>query len=123
MKTLKSILLLILPLVFISCKLMFAQEVKKLDKEPWPVGGIQGIMEKVVYPEEAKKNKVQGKVYVKAIINEKGDVEKVTIEKGENNLLEEAALKAIKATKFTPGELKGKKVKAEVVIPVMFKLG
>ena len=121
MKTIRNILLLVISLTLFSCNLI-AQEKQKLDKIPEPVGGIEGIVKNVVYPEKAKKERLEGKVLLKVEINEKGEVENVYVEKGVNKLLDEAAVKAVKATKFIPGEKNGKKVKAEVTIPVKFKL-
>lgn len=122
MKTLKSILFLLVLLNFQNFQVVFAQEKQDLDKNPLPVGGINGIMEKVVYPEKAKQLKVQGMVHIKAVVDEKGDVEKAIVEKSENELLNTAALSAVKLTKFFPGEKEGKKVKSEVVVPILFKL-
>lgn len=122
MKTLKNIFIFAFAVIMFSANLVSAQDKKELDKIPMPVGGMESILKNVKYPDEAKKDKIEGKVFVRAQINEKGDVTEVKIEKGDNKLLIDAAVKAVKATKFTPGELKGKKVKAEVVVPIVFKL-
>lgn len=122
MKTLKNIFIFVFAVLIFSANLVSAQDKKELDKLPMPVGGMQAIVKNVVYPEDAKQAKIEGKVFVRAQINEQGDVTEVKIEKGDNKLLIDAAVKAVKATKFTPGELKGKKVKAEVVVPIVFKL-
>ncbi|MBI9073016.1 MAG: energy transducer TonB [Melioribacteraceae bacterium] len=95
---------------------------QKLDKEPFPVGGLKTIMKNVEYPDKAKKEGIQGKVIVTAVIDAEGNVIKTSIEKSDNEVLNDAALKAVKNTKFTPGEKDGKKVKAEVTVPIMFKL-
>lgn len=122
MKTFKSILILVLPISILAGNILFGQEEQKLDKWPAPIGGMESILKNVVYPEKAREEKLQGKVFVNALIDEDGNVEKVSIEKGVNKLLDDAAMEAIKKVKFTPGELNGKKVKAEVTIPVLFKL-
>ena len=95
---------------------------ENLDKIPMPVDGIKSIMENVKYPEEAKKAGEEGKVLVKAVINTNGDVIKTAILKSATPALDEAALEAIKKTKFTPGIKDEKFVQAEVTIPVLFKL-
>ncbi len=99
----------------------FAQE-KAIEKMPDPIGGIRGIAKNVVYPVEAKKAGVEGRVVIQALVDENGDVIKTSVVKSLGSGCDEAALKAIKKTKFTPGMNKGKKVKAEVTIPVSFKL-
>jgi len=99
---------------------LFAQE--KLDKEPFPSGGIGELAKNVKYPEEAMKANIEGKVIVKAVINEKGEVVETEVLKSLGHGCDEAAVEAVKVTKFTPGEKNGKKVKAEVTIPISFKL-
>lgn len=122
MKNLKNIFLFVIALLLVSSNVISAQEKKDPDKKPMPVGGMESILKNVKYPEDAKKDKIEGKVLVRAFINENGVVTNVKIEEGNNKLLIDAALNAVKATKFTPGEIKGKKVKAEVVVPIVFKL-
>ncbi len=89
---------------------------------PALVGGNDGILQNVVYPAAAKEANIQGKVLIKEVINEKGIVESTVVEKSIDKILDEAALNAVKTTKFIPGEKNGKKVKAEVVVLIMFKL-
>lgn len=83
---------------------------------------MEAIQKKITYPEVAKRAGIQGRVFVKAFINEKGDVVRCEIIKGVHPALDSAAVEAVMKTKFTPGELKGKKVKAEIVVPIVFKL-
>ncbi|SRR5690606_1377610 len=108
------------------------KEEKKVEEEPQyfvaveempePIGGIQAIQSKIVYPEIAKRAGVEGKVYVLAFVNEQGDVTKVEIIRGLGAGLDEAALNAVKQTKFKPGKQRGKPVKVQVSIPIVFKL-
>ena len=100
---------------------LFAQE-EKLDKFPEPIGGIEAMIKNVVYPVAAKEAGIQGKVLVKTIIDEKGDVVETEVVQGVDADCDNAAMDAIKKTKFTPGIKDNKPVKAEVTIPVMFKL-
>ena len=99
----------------------FAQE-EKLDKYPEPIGGIEALIKNVVYPQTAKDQGIQGKVMVKTIIDENGNVVETEILESVNADCDKAAMDAIKKTKFTPGIKDNKPVKAEVTIPVMFKL-
>lgn len=99
----------------------FAQE-DKLDVLPEPVGGLEQIIKNVVYPQTAKDQDIQGKVFVKVIIDEKGNVSETSILKSVNEDCDKAATDAIKKTKFSPGIKDNKPVKAEVTIPISFKL-
>ncbi|MCK9281201.1 MAG: energy transducer TonB [Melioribacteraceae bacterium] len=94
----------------------------QVEQAPEIIGGIIELSKNIVYPAEAKKAGIQGKVFVKAFINENGDVEGTKILKGVGNGLDEAATQAIMQTKFKPGMIKGKAVKCEIAIPIMFKL-
>lgn len=94
----------------------------KAEVMPEPVGGISAIQKRVIYPEIAKKAGIEGKVYIKAFIDEKGDVIKTKILKGIGSGCDESAMEAVKETKFTPAKQKSKLVKSQVVVPVMFKL-
>ena len=95
----------------------------KVDEMPMPVGGIKAIQEKIVYPEKAKNEGVEGKVFVSAFINENGTVDHVKLLKGIGYGCDKAAINAVTKTKFTPGKLGGKPVKVQVSIPIVFKLG
>ena len=108
------------------------KEEKKVEEEPTyfvaveempePIGGIQAIQSKIIYPEIAKRAGVEGKVYVLAFVDETGEVTNAKILKGLGAGLDEAALNAVKQTKFKPGKQRGKPVKVQVSIPIVFKL-
>ena len=118
MKTMLNISLILF--LFLGVNL-FAQE-EKLDKYPEPIGGIEAMIKNVVYPVSAKDAGIQGKVLVKTIIDEMGNVVETEVLEGVNADCDKAAMDAITKTKFTPGIKNYKPVKSEVVIPIMFKL-
>ncbi len=93
-----------------------------VEEMPEPIGGIGEIQKKIVYPEIAKRAGVEGKVYVLAFVDESGTVTDAKIIKGIGAGCDEAALDAVKKTKFKPGKQRGKAVKVQVSIPVVFKL-
>lgn len=93
-----------------------------VEEMPEPIGGIAAIQKLIVYPEIAKRAGVQGRVYVKAYVNENGSVQKVELIKGIGAGCDEAAMEAVQKTKFKPGKQRGKSVKVQVTVPVLFKL-
>jgi protein TonB len=93
-----------------------------VEEMPFPIGGIEAILELIVYPTIAKRAGVEGKVFILAYINEEGNVEKTEILKGIGAGCDEAAEYAVKNTKFSPGKQRGKPVKVKVMIPVRFQL-
>jgi protein TonB len=92
------------------------------EEMPMPVGGLYSIQSKIKYPEIAKRAGIEGKVFVQAFIDENGNVTEAKVIKGIGTGCDEAALNAVKSTKFTPGKQKGIPVKVQVSIPIMFKL-
>ncbi len=89
---------------------------------PEPVGGMKAIMNKIVYPSEAKKNNIQGVVKIKAFIDRLGNVTHAEVIKGIGHGCDEAAKIAIFYAKFKPGLIKGKPVNVQMIIPVDFKI-
>jgi TonB family protein len=89
---------------------------------PAPIGGIKAIQSRIQYTEIAKRAGIEGKIYVLACINEEGTVDKVQIIRGLGAGLDEAAIDAVKQTKFSPGKQGGKPVKVQVSIPIVFRL-
>jgi len=92
------------------------------EEMPMPVGGLYSIQSKIKYPEIAKRAGIEGKVFVQSFIDENGNVTEAKVIKGIGTGCDEAALNAVKSTKFTPGKQKGIPVKVQVLIPIMFKL-
>lgn len=93
-----------------------------VEEMPEPIGGIAAIQSKIVYPEIAKRAGVEGRVYINAFVDENGNVTKAVVLKGIGAGCDEAALKAVEETKFKPGKQRGKPVKVQVSVPVIFKL-
>lgn len=89
---------------------------------PIPIGGIKGIMELIKYPEKAKRDGVQGRVLIKAFIDENGEVLKTEVLKGIGTGCDSVAVSAVEQTKFIPGKQNGRSVKVQVVVPIIFKL-
>jgi protein TonB len=92
-----------------------------VEEMPQPIGGLKAIQEKIEYPEIAIRASVEGKVFVRAFVDETGTVTNAEIVKGIGAGCDEAALDAIQKTKFTPGKQRGKPIKVQVTIPVVFK--
>ena len=93
-----------------------------VEQMPEPIGGIAAIQKKIVYPEIAKRAGVQGRVYIKAYVDEVGNVTKVELIRGIGAGCDEAAMEAVNSVMFKPGKQRGKPVKVQVTVPVLFKL-
>jgi TonB family protein len=91
-----------------------------VEMQPEPMGGYSAIDKKVIYPEQARKNSVKGKVFLQVYINENGEVVFAEVLKGLGYGCDEAALRAIKLVRFKAGKQKGKYVKVQMSVPVNF---
>lgn len=92
------------------------------DEMPEPEGGMVSIVKKIKYPEIARKANLQGKVYVLAFIDDKGNCTSAKVVKGIGGGCDEAACDAIKATKFKPGKSGGVPVKVKLSLPIEFRM-
>ena len=76
-----------------------------------------------IYPEIAKEAGIEGVVYIQFFIDDKGNVTEAYVKKGVPNTgLNEAALSAVKKSKWKPARQREKKVGVWQTVPVGFKL-
>ncbi|MHB8904936.1 MAG: TonB family protein [Melioribacteraceae bacterium] len=119
---------IILILFLISFAGLFAQQKAKLQKVDESgfieVDKVPELISKLnpEYPKLAKLAGIEGTVYLKLLIDEKGNVVKAKVEQGVKDMIDESALKAAKKAKFSPAILNNKPVKVWVILPVAFKL-
>ena len=75
------------------------------------------------YPKQARRMGIEGKVYVRFIIDENGSVTNVEAVKGIGAGCDEEAVKVLKSSpKFKPGKQRGRPVKVRMSLPIVFKL-
>jgi len=80
------------------------------------------IVRNFKYPKEAKKNKIQGRVFVQFIVGTGGYVDIIKT-RGPDDLLEKEAQRIISLLpKFKPGILNGKPVRVPFSMPIIFRL-
>lgn len=89
---------------------------------PEPVGGMKSIYKKIHYPENAKKNNIEGTVIIRVYIDRDGEVLDAKVYKGIGYGCDESARIAIFYHRFKPGLQRGQRVKVQMDIPVEFKL-
>jgi len=92
-----------------------------VDTHPKIVGGLQAIQEAVQYPEIAYESGVEGRVLVQFVVNANGNVEEATVERGVHELLDDEALRVVRATEFTPGRTNGQAVPVKMTLPITFQ--
>ncbi|MDD3876037.1 MAG: energy transducer TonB [Bacteroidales bacterium] len=81
------------------------------------------IASHVRYPDEAKENGIQGKVYVSFVVTKTGNVADVKVANFVNEFLDAEAIRVISAMpNWTPGKINGEAVNVKFNIPINFKL-
>ncbi|GCD77709.1 hypothetical protein JCM31826_11910 [Thermaurantimonas aggregans] len=92
---------------------------------------IQGIQKHVaknfVYPEEAKKEKIQGKIFVSFVIAEDGTVKDIEVARSAHPLLDQAAIASVASIndlnpRIKPASQQGKPVSVKFTIPIQASL-
>ena len=90
-------------------------------------GGMKGlqnyIAKNIRYPKEAIAKNIEGKVYLAFIIDEKGKVGNIVVERGADPALDKEAIRVIRQMpNWKPGKMNNKKVKTRVRLPINFTL-
>ncbi len=103
---------------------MLEQEAEKMPEYPGGTAAMTKYMvNNIRYPEAAAKANTTGKVYVSFVVAKDGKVTKAAIKRGVSKEIDAEALRVISSMpNWIPGEKDGKKVDAEMVLPVAFAL-
>ncbi len=100
----------------------------KVDNLPHPKNGFDGfykhLSKNLKYPVLARKNEVEGKVFVAFVVTKSGVIEGVTIAKGIGSGCDEAARQVImNSPDWIPGSLEsGENVNVRMILPITFAL-
>jgi protein TonB len=82
------------------------------------------IKSKVNYPEMSIQMGDQGKVYVRFVVEKDGSISNAKIARGVTPELDKEALRVVnQMPNWSPGKQRGRPVRTNVVIPIVFKLG
>ena len=98
-----------------------------VEKMPQYTGGESALMkyvsENIKYPEKAKEDGIQGRVFISFVIEKDGSVSNVKVVRGIGGGCDEEAARVIAGMpKWQPGMQKGKPVRVNYMMPVFFKL-
>lgn len=81
------------------------------------------VNSRLVYPEIAKENGVQGRVTLSFTVEADGRVTNVKVLKGVDDSLDKEAVRVVSSSpKWTPGKQRDRKVKVTYTFPVIFQL-
>ena len=130
---------LILMLLMASCCLVTAHAQKTVvsqtnqkvfdtvEQMPEYPGGMQAMIEflqtNMKYPEDAAKQKVEGRVMVQFVVETDGSVSDVHVAKQVFPSLDAEAIRVVQAMpKWMPGKDKGKVVRVKYNLPIVFRM-
>ena len=93
-----------------------------VERNPVLVGGLIGLQSRVEYPRAAREAGIEGRVFVQFVVNETGAVVDPIVTRSPSELLSEAALRAVRESRFVPGSQDGRPVKVRFSLPINFVL-
>jgi periplasmic protein TonB len=81
------------------------------------------ISENLIYPSEAQKNNIQGRVILKFVVNPDGSVDRIEVLRSIDPSLDNEAIRVVKIMpKFKPGKQGGVPVPVWFTLPVLFRM-
>ncbi len=81
------------------------------------------LADKMRYPEMARENNIQGRVIVRFVVNESGEISDVQVQRGIGGGCDEEAVRVVKGMpKWKPGRQNGRPVKVYFTLPITFRL-
>ncbi|MFA0960664.1 energy transducer TonB [Roseivirga sp. BDSF3-8] len=99
----------------------------KQDTNPTPAVGMEGwasyLEENLQYPDIAQRIGLEGRVFVKFAVKKDGSLAYANVQRGIGAGCDAEAIRLIEnAPNWVPGTRKGKPVKTEVMLPILFRL-
>src|SRR5690606_10079355 len=103
------------------------EEFPLIGKSPIPPGGMEEfykyIRKNLKYPEEAKAQKLEGKVYVSFTVEKDGAITEVFTKERIGGGFDEEAVRVVQnAPKWTPGKQGGQNAMSKITMPIEFRL-
>ena len=92
-----------------------------VEQMPQLIGGLASLQKKVRYPEMARRAAIEGRVTIQFIVNEQGKVENPRVIRGIGGGYDEEALKAVMTARFKPGMQRGRPVRVQYSLPIVFR--
>ncbi|MEX2574062.1 MAG: TonB family protein [Balneolaceae bacterium] len=80
------------------------------------------VYDRIRYPEEARREGLEGSVFLQFIVNEKGEVEDTEVLRGIGGGADEEAVRVVSQTQFRPGKMRGRPVRVKMGIGVKFEM-
>ncbi len=94
-----------------------------VDEPPELIGGLEGLMDRLEYPELQRRAGVEGRAIIQFVVGTDGRVEEADVVRtAGNDGLDQAALQVVETARFTPGRNDGQAVRTRFALPISFRL-
>jgi TonB family protein len=98
-----------------------------VEELPQPEGGLGSfynyVQNEISYPLLARKNGIEGRVFVEFVVERDGSLSGIKAIKGINDECDNEAVRVMQsASAFKPGKQRGRTVRVRMVLPITFKL-
>ncbi len=99
-----------------------------VEEQPVPEEGMEAfyqyIRQNLKYPETARQQGIEGRVFVQFVVEKDGAITNVQVIKGIGEACDNEAVRVMQnATAWNPGYQRGRPVKVRMVLPISFSLG
>ena len=100
---------------------------EKIEEPAHPPAGLPTFYSRInrimKYPKDARRNSIQGKVFIQFVIDKEGTITDVAVLKGIGGGCDEEAIKAVSTSpKWIPGKQRGLPVRQRMILPITFAL-
>ncbi|NBC01850.1 MAG: TonB family protein [Bacteroidetes bacterium] len=92
------------------------------DTPPQPTGGMQAIQQIIRYPDEARRDTLQGTVVLSFLVTADGEVSDIEIQQSAAAVIDYEVVRVLLNTDFEPATRDGEAYTADITFPVTFRL-
>lgn len=93
-----------------------------VEEMPDLIGGLNGIQRRLEYTDEARRNRIEGRVYVQFTVNTRGVPVDFIVTQSLDDGLDRAAIRAVSEARFKPAKRDGCPVPVRMSLPITFRL-
>jgi TonB family protein len=93
-----------------------------VDQEPQVKGGLASLTREASYPEQARRQGVEGRVYVEAVVDKDGTVREAKVIRGLGAGADQEAMRVVRKAQFEPAKYNGESVPARKTVWIQFQL-
>lgn len=91
-------------------------------EQPEIIGGPGSLYLNIEYPEEARRQGIQGRVILDFVVDTEGRTQNIRVTKSLHPLCDSSAVAALERTRFVPGKRNGEPVPVRMRLPVRFRI-